>query len=124
MKYKFNIKDAFVITISILLYSQVILFIISFFVPGQKGEFIVRLSVKYLSEQYYFVRIVGTAWAMSSVILWFWMLLDWGTRTFVKKKYKIYWFIIFFSTYVFGATIYYFKVCKFRKGLRSEEEKA
>lgn len=119
MKYKFDIKDAFVIPLTVLLYTQLTLFLLSFFSQGQEGDLIVRLSLKYLSEKYYLVKAVGVVGAFSTVILWFWMLFDWGNRTFVKKKYKVYWFIVFFLTYAFGSTVYYFTVRKFKKGLTS-----
>ncbi len=82
------------------------------FLLGQKYDFF-----DYLSENYEYSKIVMIAYAISSGIFWFWMLFDWGSRTFVKKQYKFFWLLIFFLSYVFGSTVYYFVVCKLRKGI-------
>jgi hypothetical protein len=79
--------------------------------------------IEYAAEGYVFARIFFVLYPLAGVVLWLWMLFDWGNRQFLKRKHKIYWFIVFFSLYVFGSTAYYLIVCVMGKGVAPEKEK-
>lgn len=53
---------------------------------------------------------------LAAVTFWLWMIFDWGRKE-IRKPYKLVWFIMFFLTFVIGATLYYVLVCKLKKGL-------
>ncbi len=111
MRVKLNVRDAMAIILLIIIYVPLITHVSL----GQETNFLLHLW-----ENYDIGKVIVVANPICSVIFWLWMLFDWGNRSFIKKKYKIYWFIIFFVTYFLGSTVYYFLVCKFRKGLSSK----
>jgi hypothetical protein len=108
-KNKFNLSDIIAIILMLMIYIPLLIY----FLSGQKESFFMNLS-----ENYKFGKFIIFLTPFSSAVLWFWMLFDWGSRVFKKKKYKIFWLVIFFLTFTFGSTVYYFIVRKFNKGLK------
>jgi hypothetical protein len=111
-KNKFHLSDIIAILLMIMIYVPLLIY----FLSGQEETLFVNLA-----ENSKFGKFVIFLNPISSVVFWFWMLFDWGTKTFAKKEYKILWFVIFFMTFSFGSTAYYFVVCKFRQGLKNKE---
>jgi len=104
MAKKFNLKDIFAIS---LITMSLIFAVIFVFFPTTIGGHIIKILVA-----------IG---AFSSIVLWMWMLFDWIFKTFVKKRYKVYWFLVFLFTGPIGSTIYYLTVCKLRLGIKSAD---
>jgi len=109
MKSKVKYHDIFAVILLILIYVPLIVY----FLLGQQEDFFVNIS-----QNYGYGKIVLFLNPFSAVIFWFWMFYDWGNRTFSENKYKFIWFVMFFLTFTFGSTFYYFIVCKFKKGLK------
>jgi hypothetical protein len=108
MKDRQRIRDIIIISLILIIYVPLLMY------PFVRSE---RKLIEYAAEGYAFARVIFVLYPLAGFVLWFWMLLDWGNRHFVKRKHKIYWIISFFSTYVFGSTAYYIVVCIFEKGV-------
>lgn len=83
-------------------------------------------EIERLQERFLFVRVmlavIGILGAISVFLVWGLMFYHWGTHGFIKKGYKLLWFLVMAVGMFVGSWIYYIVVFELKKTVVEKDE--